>query len=436
MSQLLMPVQKTEKSRARFLIEGGFRLGGEIQVSGSKNSSLPILAASLLASSGQCVLHNVPRISDTELMCQMLESLGASVHRDGDAVVIDASNLSTHIAPDGLVRAMRASFYVAAPLLARLHQAEVPLPGGCVLGPRPVNYHIDAFTAMGAEIQIDHGAMIARAPRWDGARIYLEPKNSSVGATVNIMMAACLAKGTTTIENAAREPEVLNLAEFLNKMGGKISGAGGSTIEIEGVEALHGAEHAVFNDRIEAGTFLAAAGLTGGDITVRGLNPSHLPIFLDKLNEAGVFIQSGDNWIRASRSNRPLRAVDVSTAAFPGFATDLQPPFVAMMLRADGRAAIHENLYDGRFNYIPELLRMGADIDLDGTTALVQGVPRLSGAEVMSTDLRAGAALVLAGLVAEGETRVSKIHYIDRGYEDFAGKLNSLGARIAREVIE
>ncbi len=436
MSQHLMPVQKTEKSRARFLIEGGFRLGGEINVSGSKNSSLPILAAALLASSGQCVLHNVPRISDTELMCQMLESLGASVRRDNDAVVVDASNLTTHIAPDGLVRAMRASFYVAAPLLARLHKAEVPLPGGCVLGPRPVNYHIDAFTAMGAEIQIDHGAMIARAPRWDGARIYLEPKNSSVGATVNIMMAACLAKGTTTIENAAREPEVLNLAEFLNKMGGKISGAGGSTIEIEGVEALHGAEHSVFNDRIEAGTFLAAAGLTGGDITVRGLNPSHLPIFLDKLNEAGVFIQSGDNWIRASRSNGPLRAVDVSTAAFPGFATDLQPPFVAMMLRADGRAAIHENLYDGRFNYIPELLRMGADIDLDGTTALVQGVPRLSGAEVMSTDLRAGAALVLAGLVAEGETRVSKIHYIDRGYEDFAGKLNSLGARISREIIE
>lgn len=435
MQQNPMPVSKSEKTRARFLIEGGYRLQGEIAVSGSKNSSLPILAAALLASSGQCILHNVPRISDTDLMCQMLESLGASVHREGDAVVIDASNLTTHVAPDGLVRAMRASFYVAAPLLARLHKAEVPLPGGCVLGPRPVNYHIDAFTAMGAEIQIDHGAMIARAPRWDGAKIYLEPKNSSVGATVNIMMAACLANGTTTIENAAREPEVLNLAEFLNKMGGKISGAGGSTIEIEGVEALHGAEHAVFNDRIEAGTFLAAAGLTGGDVTVRGLNPSHLPIFLDKLSEAGVFIQTGDNWIRASRGSHSLRAVDVSTAAFPGFATDLQPPFVAMMMRADGRSAIHENLYDGRFNYIPELQRMGADIDLDGTTALIQGVPRLSGAEVMSTDLRAGAALVLAGLVAEGETRVSKIHYIDRGYEDFAGKLCSLGAHISREIL-
>lgn len=431
-----MPVHKTEKSRTRFLIEGGYRLGGEIAVSGSKNSSLPILAAALLASSGQCVLHNVPRISDTDLMCQMLESLGSRVHREGDAVIVDASHLSTHVAPDGLVRAMRASFYVAAPLLARLHKAEVPLPGGCVLGPRPVNYHIDAFTAMGAEIQIEHGAMIARAQRWEGARIYLEPKNSSVGATVNIMMAACLAKGTTTIENAAREPEVLNLAEFLNKMGGKICGAGTSTIEIEGVESLHGAEHAVFNDRIEAGTFLAAAGLTGGDVTVRGLNPSHLPIFLDKLSEAGVFIQSGSDWIRASRTNRTLRAVDISTAAFPGFATDLQPPFVAMMLRADGRAAVHENLYDGRFNYIPELQRMGADIDLDGTTALVQGVPRLSGAEVMSTDLRAGAALVLAGLVAEGQTHVSKIHYIDRGYEDFAGKLNALGAHISREVVE
>ena len=436
MTQNLMPATKSEKSRARFVIEGGTRLQGEIAVSGSKNSSLPILAAALLASSGQCVLHNVPRISDTQLMCEMLESLGASVHRENDAVVIDASSLSTHVAPDGLVRAMRASFYVAAPLLARLRRAEVPLPGGCVLGPRPVNYHIDAFTAMGAEIQIEHGAMIAHAPKWEGAKIYLEPKNSSVGATVNIMMAACLADGTTTIENAAREPEVLNLADLLNKMGGKISGAGTSTILIEGVDSLHGAEHAVFNDRIEAGTFLAAAGLTGGDVTVRGLNPSHLPIFLDKLNEAGVFIQSGDNWIRATRRHHSLRAVDVSTAAFPGFATDLQPPFVAMMLRADGRSAIHENLYDGRFNYIPELQRMGADIDLDGTTALVQGVPRLSGAEVMSTDLRAGAALVLAGLVAEGQTHVSKIHYIDRGYEDFVGKLSSLGANIKRDFVD
>ncbi len=426
--------EKRDKNAERIVVSGGVPLRGEVHISGSKNSSLPILAAALLAARGECVLHNVPRISDTELMCEMLQSLGAKVWREGEAVVIDASHLNTHIAPGGLVRAMRASFYVAAPLLARLRRAEVPLPGGCVLGPRPVNYHIDAFTAMGAHIVVDHGAMIAHAPTWQGAHIYLEPRNSSVGATVNIMMAACLAEGTTTIENAAREPEVDNLADFLNKMGGKISGAGTSTIVIEGVQELHGAEHAIYNDRIEAGTFLAAAGVSGGDITVRGLVPSHLPVFLDKLAEAGLFIQQGHDWIRAVRRG-PLRAVDVSTAPFPGFATDLQPPFVAMMLRADGRSAIHENLYDGRFNYIPELDRMGADIDLDGTTALIQGVPKLSGAEVMSTDLRAGAALVLAGLAAEGETEVSKIHYIDRGYENLVGKLTDLGAHIVRRSV-
>ena len=429
----LLPTITPAKVHERILIDGGFRLSGEVEVSGSKNSSLPILAAALLASKGQCVLHNVPRISDTEKMCSMLQSLGATVFRDaGGAVVIDASDLTTHVAPSSIVREMRASFYVAAPLLARLRKAEVPLPGGCVLGPRPVNYHIDAFTAMGAHVEVEHGAMIAHADTWTGAKIYLEPKNSSVGATVNIMMAACLATGTTTIENAAREPEVVNLADLLNKMGGKVMGAGTSTIQIEGVAELHGAEHTVFNDRIEAGTFLAAAGITGGDITVRGLMPSHLPVFLDKLSEAGLFIQQGSDWIRATRRG-PLRATDVSTASFPGFATDLQPPFVAMMMRADGRSAIHENLYDGRFNYLPELERMGADVDLEGTTALVRGVPKLSGAEVMSTDLRAGAALVLAGLCADGTTEVSKIHYIDRGYENLVGKLTDLGAHIRRE---
>ncbi|PQV63494.1 UDP-N-acetylglucosamine 1-carboxyvinyltransferase [Abditibacterium utsteinense] len=433
-SPLISPAEKPEKISERFVVSGGFALHGEVQISGSKNSSLPIMAAALLASKGECVLHNVPRISDTDLMCQMLQSLGAKVRRENNAVIVDASNLSTHVAPGGLVRAMRASFYVAAPLLARLRKAEVPLPGGCVLGPRPVNYHIDAFTAMGAHIVVEHGSMIAHAPIWDGATIYLEPKNSSVGATVNIMMAACLANGTTTIENAAREPEVVNLGEFLNKMGGKIVGAGSSTIVIEGVKELHGTEHAIFNDRIEAGTFLAAAGVTGGDITVRGIGPAHLPVFVDKLAEAGLFIQQGHDWIRAVKRG-PLRPVDVSTAPFPGFATDLQPPFVAMMLRADGRSAIHENLYDGRFNYIPELARMGADIDLDGTTAFIRGVPKLSGAEVMSTDLRAGAALVLAGLAADGDTEVSKIHYIDRGYENLVGKLTDLGAHITRKRV-
>ena len=426
---------KTKTLREIIAVRGGVPLHGEMQVSGSKNSSLPILTAALLASRGECVLHNVPDISDANLMCQMLESLGARVRREGDAVVIDASDLNTHVAPDGLVRAMRASFYVAAPLLARLRKAEVPLPGGCVLGPRPVNYHIDAFTAMGAEIVIEHGAMIAHAPRWEGATIYLEPKNSSVGTTVNIMMSACLAKGETTIENAAREPEVVNLADFLNKMGGKVYGAGTSTITIEGVRELHGAEHTVYNDRIEAGTFLCAVGVAGGDVTIRGLSPAHLPVFLDRLSAAGLFIQQGHDWIRAVKRHR-LRAVDVSTGPFPSFATDLQPPLVAMLLRADGRSLINENLYEGRFNYLPEMARMGADVDLDGSIASVRGVPKLSGADVVSSDLRAGAALVIAGLGAESETRVSKIHYIDRGYVDIVGKLSRLGAQIERRTIE
>ena len=438
-SSLPMPLEaqaaeSKTKTREVIAVRGGNELHGTIEVSGSKNSSLPILTAALLAAKGECVLHNVPDISDANLMCEMLESLGARVRREGDAVVIDASTLKTHIAPDGLVRAMRASFYVAAPLLARLRRAEVPLPGGCVLGPRPVNYHIDAFTAMGAQIVIEHGAMIAHAPTWEGAKIYLEPKNSSVGTTVNIMMSACLAQGETTIENAAREPEVINLADFLNKMGGKVFGAGTSTITIEGVKELHGAEHTVFNDRIEAGTYLSAVGLAGGDVTVKGISPAHLPVFLDKLSAAGLFIQQGHDWVRAVKRHT-LRAIDVSTGPFPGFATDLQPPLVAMMLRSDGRSLINENLYDGRFNYLPELTRMGGDVDLDGNIASVRGVPKLSGADVISSDLRAGAALVIAGLGAEGETRVSKIHYIDRGYVDIVGKFKSLGADIERRTI-
>ena len=437
LSTSAMPAAKTLelKNREIIAVRGGNELHGTVAISGSKNSSLPILTAALLAAQGECVLHNVPDISDANLMCEMLQSLGARVRREGDAVVIDASDLNTHIAPDGLVRAMRASFYVAAPLLARLRRAEVPLPGGCVLGPRPVNYHIDAFTAMGATIAIEHGAMIARADTWEGAKIYLEPKNSSVGTTVNIMMSACLAQGETTIENAAREPEVVNLADFLNKMGGKVFGAGTSTITIEGVRELHGAEHTVFNDRIEAGTYLAAVGLAGGDVTVSGISPAHLPVFLDRLSAAGLFIQQGHDWVRAVKRHT-LRAIDVSTGPFPGFATDLQPPLVAMLLRSDGRSLINENLYEGRFNYLPELARMGADVDLDGNTASVRGVPKLSGAEVVSSDLRAGAACVIAGLGAEGETRVSKIHYIDRGYVDIVGKFKSLGADIERRTIQ
>lgn len=422
-----------EKSE-RFVIMGGKPLQGEVRVSGSKNSSLPILAAALLAARGECVLRNVPHISDVETMISVLVALGAKVRRENDAVIIDAQDLNTHIAPEEPMRTMRASFYVAAPLLARLRRAEVSLPGGCVLGPRPVNYHIEAFRSMGAEIHVEHGAMLAEAPKWQGATIYLEPKNSSVGTTVNVMMAACLAQGTTTIENAAREPEVLNLAQFLNKMGGRVAGAGTSTITIEGVEELHGAEHEVFYDRIEAGTLLATAVVTRGDVCAQGLPPAHLPIYLEKLQHAGVEITTGNDWIRATYKGT-LRPTDITTAPFPGFATDLQPLFVTAMCLAEGRSFIEENLYEGRFNYIPELERMGAQIEFseDKKTAIVTGVPKLTCAELKATDLRAGAALVLAGLAAEGRSEISNVKYIDRGYEHFADKLKSLGGQVARQ---
>ena len=417
----------------RIVIMGGVPLHGVVDASGSKNSSLAILAATLLASKGQCVLRNVPQIADVDTMLEMLAELGACVAREGNNVTINAENLTSHIAPDRLVRKMRASFYVAAPLLARMHQAVVPLPGGCVLGKaRPINYHTDAFEKMGAVITIERGAMNAEARHWRGASIYLDPKNSSVGATVNIMMAATLASGTTTIENAAREPEVTNLAELLNKMGADVQGAGTATISIHGVKELHGADHDVYADRIEAGTYLAAAGITRGDITVRGIRAQHLPIYLDKLRESGLEITEADNSIRARYVGK-LNAVDVVTAPFPGFATDLQPPFVTMMCLAEGRAAIQETLYDGRFNCVPELIRMGANIALGDNTAIIRGVEKLSGAEVEAPDLRAGASLVLAGLAAQGRTEVTNVELVDRGYEDIIGKLRNLGAQVVRQ---
>jgi UDP-N-acetylglucosamine 1-carboxyvinyltransferase len=429
----------TSTNEERIVIMGGVPLRGEVQLSGSKNASLAILASTLLVTKGQSVLHNVPHIADVDIMCEMLAALGAEVERHDHTVSVNAENLTTHVAPDRLVRKMRASFYVAAPLLARLQKAEVPLPGGCVLGARPINYHVEAFQKMGANISVVHGAMNAEAHYWRGANIYLEPKNSSVGATVNIMMAACLAHGTTTIENAAREPEVVNLAEFLNKTGAQIHGAGTATITIEGVKDLQGAEHSIDFDRIEAGTYLAAAAITGGDIKVHGLSPSHLPIYLDKLSEAGLDVTHSDSastqqpWIRVQRG-RELTATDVTTAPFPGFATDLQPLFVTLMCLAQGRSAIEENLYDGRFNFVPELMRMGAQVALADNTAIVRGVPRLSGAEVQASDLRAGAALVLAGLAAEGRTDLTNVHLVDRGYEQIEDKLRSLGAQISRQT--
>jgi UDP-N-acetylglucosamine 1-carboxyvinyltransferase len=425
-------VSNVTEKQEQIVILGGVPLRGEVQVSGSKNSSLPILAASLLATRGQSVLHNVPSISDVDIMCKMISSLGAKVTREDHTVIIDASHLDTSVAPEKYVRQMRASFYVAAPLLARLHCAEVPLPGGCVLGVRPIDYHINAFRKMGAHITVERGAMQAKADRWEGAKVLLDHKNSSVGATVNIMMAACLANGITTIENAAREPEVINLADFLNKMGGRVSGAGTSTITIEGVKELHGAEQEIYNDRIEAGTFVAAAVATRGEVRVRGLSPEHLPVFLEKYQEAGVSISTGGDWIHV-QANATYSGVDVSTSPFPGFATDLQPLFLTTMCLAQSKSVIHETIYDGRFNYVPELLRMGADVDITDNTAIVHPVRKLGAAQVKSSDLRAGAALVIASLAAEGRSEISNVKYIDRGYEDLAVKLQNLGAQVARQ---
>jgi len=427
-------VSNVTENQEQIVILGGVPLRGEVQVSGSKNSSLPILAASLLATHGQSVLHNVPSISDVDIMCKMISSLGAKVTREDHTVIIDASHLDTSVAPEKYVRQMRASFYVAAPLLARLHCAEVPLPGGCVLGVRPIDYHINAFRKMGAHITVERGAMQAKADRWEGAKVLLDHKNSSVGATVNIMMAACLAQGITTIDNAAREPEVINLADFLNKMGGRVSGAGTSTITIEGVKELHGAEQEIYNDRIEAGTFVAAAVATRGDVRVRGLSPEHLPVFLEKYQEAGISISTGDDWIHVQATS-PYSGVDVSTSPFPGFATDLQPLFLTTMCLAQSKSVIQETIYDGRFNYVPELLRMGAEVDMTDNTAIVHPVPKLSAAQVKSSDLRAGAALVIASLAAEGRSEISNVKYIDRGYEDLTVKLQNLGAQVARQYL-
>lgn len=425
-------VPNVTENQEQIVILGGVSLRGEVQVSGSKNSSLPILAASLLATRGQSILHNVPSISDVDIMCKMISSLGAKVTREDHTVIIDASHLNTSVAPEKYVRQMRASFYVAAPLLARLHCAEVPLPGGCVLGTRPIDYHINAFRKMGAVITVERGAMLAKADRWEGAKVLLDHKNSSVGATVNIMMAACLAKGITTIENAAREPEVINLGDFLNKMGGRVSGAGTSTIIIEGVAELHGAEQEIYNDRIEAGTFVAAAIATRGDVRVCGLSPNHLPVFLEKYQEAGVAISTGEDWIRV-QANAPYSGVDISTSPFPGFATDLQPLFLTTMCLAQSKSVIQETIYDGRFNYVPELLRMGADVDITDNTAIVHAVQKLGAAQVKSSDLRAGAALVIASLAAEGRSEISNVKYIDRGYENLTAKLQNLGAQVARQ---
>jgi UDP-N-acetylglucosamine 1-carboxyvinyltransferase len=409
-------------------IVGGRALAGEIQVSGAKNAALPILCASLLAAD-TLELSRVPVLQDVRTMLRLLRQLGVRDTREGEALLLDARALTSHEAPYDLVKTMRASILVLGPLLARLGEARVSLPGGCAIGARPVDQHIKGLQAMGARISIQHGYVMAKAARLRGARIVTDMV--TVTGTENLMMAATLASGTTLIENAAREPEVVDLAHALNAMGARVSGAGTDRIEIEGVDALHGARHAVMADRIEAGTFLCAAAAAGGDVLLRGVASVTLDATLEKLRATGARIEAGGDWLRLSMTDRP-RPVSVRTAPFPGFATDMQAQFMAVDAIASGTATITETIFENRFMHVLEMQRLGADIAIEGNTAVVRGVDRLSGATVMATDLRASAGLVIAALVAEGETVIDRIYHLDRGYEGIEAKLGALGAAVER----
>lgn len=414
------------------IIEGGRPLRGSVDISGAKNSALAIVVAAALATEGECVLDNIPQGSDVNTICQILQDLGVEVwYDDQRRLHVRGDTLSKHKASYELVRRMRASFYSAGLLLARLGKAEVPLPGGCAIGSRPVDFHIKGFAQLGAEVVIEHGYMKAEATRLKGAHIYIN--RSSVGTTINLMIAASLAEGTTVLENAAKEPEVVDLAIFLNGMGAKIRGAGTESIRIEGVEKLRGIEYSIIPDRIEAGTFMLATAITGGDVVLRNVVAEHLRVPIVKMEEAGVRVTRSGTELRVVAPRR-LKAVDVETLPYPGFPTDLQQPFVAAMCLADGTSVVRETIFD-RFRYVDELRRMGADIKTEQNTAIVRGVPQLTGAPVEVTDLRAGAALAIAALAAQGRTELYGAEIIDRGYEFFEEKLRSLGANIYREQL-
>ena len=402
---------------------------GEVSASGAKNAALPIMAAALLTAD-EVILHNVPDLADVATMGKLLTGMGAAFERiNGDTVRICAAGVTSTEAPYELVKTMRASILVLGPLTARFGSAKVSLPGGCAIGARPVDQHIKALKTLGADIAIDHGYVTAKAARLKGARVVTDMV--TVTGTENILMAAVLAEGTTVIENAAREPEVVDLANLLNAMGAKITGVGSSVITVEGVERLHGAEHAVIADRIETGTFLCAALATRGDVTVTNAAPHTLEAVIGKLREAGATVETGSDWIRARISERP-KAVDIRTVPHPGFPTDMQAQFMALDAVADGTGRIVETIFENRFMHVPELQRMGADIAVDGHTAVVRGVEALAGTNVMATDLRASACLVIAGLAAHGETVIDRIYHLDRGYEHLETKLSALGADIVR----
>ena len=412
-------------------ITGNGKLNGEIVVSGAKNAALPLMCAGLL-SGGTLRLTNVPMLADVKTTEKLLQGMGATVTGDGvSQFEINGGTVNNTCAPYDLVRTMRASILVLGPTLARFGKAEVSLPGGCAIGARPVDQHLKGLEAMGAQIVIEHGYVKATAPegKLKGARVVMDMV--TVGGTENLLMAATLAEGTTVLENCAMEPEVVDLANCLVKMGAKIQGIGTPTMTVEGVAELHGAEHSVVPDRIEAGTFLCAVAMTGGKVVLRNAAPHTMQVVLDKLVEAGAVIEAGSDWISIDMQQRP-KAVDIRTAEHPAFPTDMQAQFMAMNAVAEGSSKVVETIFENRFMHVPELNRMGADISVEGNTAMVRGVEKLSGATVMATDLRASACLVISGLVADGETIVDRIYHLDRGYEHIEKKLGGVGAKIER----
>jgi UDP-N-acetylglucosamine 1-carboxyvinyltransferase len=411
-----------------FKISGGRRLAGDVDVAGSKNTALAIMSSVVLAE-GTVVLHNVPDVSDTRIKASLLEKFGAKVTRENGSMWIDCTSISQGEPDEETVRSIRTSFYLLGPLLARIGKVVLPAPGGCKIGARPVDFHLRGLAMLGAPVDLIGGNYVVEAKELVGAEIYLD--FPSAGATQHLMATATLAKGHTVIQNAAAEPEVTVLADFLIQLGARIEGAGTSTITITGVEKLGGCEYRIPADRLQAGTYLLAGAITGGDVTVRGILPEHQTALINKLREAGAYAEEGADWVRVATSDR-LEGIKIKTMPYPGFPTDMQQPMAALLCLADGTSVVEETIYESRIGHIQELVRMGANIRVEGRSAIITGVDRLRGAVVESSDLRAGAALVLAGLAAKGETIVKNIHFIDRGYEAFEQTLCQLGGKVSR----
>lgn len=409
------------------VVKGGTQLAGEVEVSSSKNAILPILAASLLTGE-RIVINKVPQIKDVVIISELIHDLGVDISHHNNSFIIEGESTSTNPSYE-LVRQIRASFLVMGPLLARKGLVRVSLPGGCAIGNRPIDLHLKGFKALGADIILHHGDVIARAARLNATHIYLD--YPSVGATENLIMAAAMAKGITYIENAALEPEIVDLANFINQMGGKITGAGTNLIKVHGVTELHGCEYTPIPDRIEAGTYMVAAAATGGELVINNVNPEHVKAISAKLVETGVRLYEGEEFIKVKRTGS-IRPVYVKTLPYPGFPTDMQAQFMAYLIRSSGSSVITESVFENRFMHVQELIRLGASIKIEGRTAIVKGVRQLTGATIKATDLRAGAALIIAGLTAEGDTTITNSEHIDRGYQDIIEKLNSIGAIIQR----